>query len=436
MNNIIFAYEKKLPDGSFIPNGMTEEELIESSKFHDSCLSNQFSAFYLNSLLKYEGIKIKKMLIEDAISSQKRFIIPLEPHAHPYLWLGFESSKGKELFSFFDEHTLQVLRSGQAKVLLHGGSEGCDGVISNQVSIILNLQCMKYKIPETNVYYVTSNLLFEKKYMDHYIESNLRGDPIKVFSVPHFWEVSKMIYSPYKNNPERLPQLSDIDLDKELRFLCYNKVPRGQRYLIAFYLWNKYKELGLLSMSDWDHDLLEFWSSWKEYAEGDIIELEHMEKKFKENLPLSIDCNYEIGDEGSAVTWLMNSWPYKKTCFNIITETSMTSRYQAFLTEKTFKVFANLQPFILAGDHHSLKALQDLGFKTFHPYINELYDSIESKNKRIEALMKEIDRLCTMPFEDLKKIASKLRERVIYNYHHFWNQGSFTRDIVRGMTND
>ena len=51
----------------------------------------------------------------------------------------------------------------------------------------------------------------------------------------------------------------------------------------------------------------------------------------------------------------------------------------------------NLQPFIFIGNHHSLTRLHNMGFKTFHPYINEDYDLEEDPKKRMAMIEKEIE---------------------------------------------
>lgn len=65
-------------------------------------------------------------------------------------------------------------------------------------------------------------------------------------------------------------------------------------------------------------------------------------------------------------------------------------------SEKTWKFMVAKQPFIVVGMTNSMETLRKLGYKTFHPYINETYDSIENDEDRLVAIINEVERLCSM----------------------------------------
>ena len=48
------------------------------------------------------------------------------------------------------------------------------------------------------------------------------------------------------------------------------------------------------------------------------------------------------------------------------------------------------------GQHISLATLHKLGYKTFHPLIDESYDEIEDTKLRCLAVLRELDRLRQM----------------------------------------
>ena len=64
-----------------------------------------------------------------------------------------------------------------------------------------------------------------------------------------------------------------------------------------------------------------------------------------------------------------------------------------FLSEKTFKPMLYLQPFIMISVPKTLELLRNLGFKTFHPYINESYDVETDPIKRFSLIEQEIKKL-------------------------------------------
>jgi len=62
---------------------------------------------------------------------------------------------------------------------------------------------------------------------------------------------------------------------------------------------------------------------------------------------------------------------YADTYLNIVTETNGWNEIDAFWSEKIWRPILNLQPFIFIGPYKSLDKLHSLGFKTFHPFIDE-----------------------------------------------------------------
>jgi hypothetical protein len=59
--------------------------------------------------------------------------------------------------------------------------------------------------------------------------------------------------------------------------------------------------------------------------------------------------------------------------------------------------------FLLVGAPHTLKFMKTKGFKTFEPFINETYDTIEDPVNRMQVLLQEIDRLVTLPIDSIRK---------------------------------
>jgi len=112
----------------------------------------------------------------------------------------------------------------------------------------------------------------------------------------------------------------------------------------------------------------------------------------------------------------------KRSYFEIVTETHFTDDSCLYLTEKSIWPIVSLQPFITVGSPFTLKYLQDLGFQTFSPVIDETYDSIADPNLRMELIMKEIDRLCSMSLTEIHDLYCSLWPRLLHNYHHYFNK--------------
>jgi hypothetical protein len=87
--------------------------------------------------------------------------------------------------------------------------------------------------------------------------------------------------------------------------------------------------------------------------------------------------------------------------FYIASETYIQGEYK-FFTEKVFKPLANFQPVIFLSFPRALEELKKLGFKTFHPYIDESYDLEEDTATRMNMIAAEIKRLCLMSKEEIE----------------------------------
>jgi hypothetical protein len=117
---------------------------------------------------------------------------------------------------------------------------------------------------------------------------------------------------------------------------------------------------------------------------------------------------------------------YDHSFFGIIAETIFFHNYQnlydyhlfidqIFITEKTYKMIAGQLPFILVGFTKSLQCLREMGYKTFHPYIDESYDLIENDQERFNAIFREIERLCKFSPTQWKEWADNILPIVQHN---------------------
>jgi hypothetical protein len=96
-----------------------------------------------------------------------------------------------------------------------------------------------------------------------------------------------------------------------------------------------------------------------------------------------------------------------------------------FITEKTYKAMLFKHPFIIAGFTNSLKTIKELGFKTFHPYIDESYDSIEDDDQRLEAITKEVERLCAFTDAEWLNWQTNVKDIVEHNFDVIMNRQQY-----------
>jgi hypothetical protein len=96
---------------------------------------------------------------------------------------------------------------------------------------------------------------------------------------------------------------------------------------------------------------------------------------------------------------------YENSLVSVVNETTfyhgMNLNESRFLSEKIFKPIAVGHPFIFVSVPKALEALRNLGYKTFHPFIDETYDSQFDNEIRMKKILKEIERLCNMSSQEI-----------------------------------
>jgi len=115
---------------------------------------------------------------------------------------------------------------------------------------------------------------------------------------------------------------------------------------------------------------------------------------------------------------------FKDSYFSVVTESNFLSDdndeehdYSGecmFITEKTYRALC-FHPTIIAGNKGILKYLRKIGFGTFHKMFDESYDDIENDHDRMLAVVKEVDRICKLPIDEVHRMAKEEFETVLHN---------------------
>lgn len=131
--------------------------------------------------------------------------------------------------------------------------------------------------------------------------------------------------------------------------------------------------------------------------------------------PIEVDNVKKFG--GGSVSYLeslsTSATYYHRYFLEIVIETDSKNPY--WITEKTVRPIVFGKPFILFSGPYALQHLRDLGFQTFSPWIDESYDSIENQFERFDFIIKEIDRIAAMSYDQLTNIAKEMNDILIYN---------------------
>ena len=165
---------------------------------------------------------------------------------------------------------------------------------------------------------------------------------------------------------------------------------------------------------------------------------------FKKSLPLMINPPKKIElDQVASSVWSKPiahvDWTrqddiadaIQQSAIMLTMETNLEgpTSYVQQVSEKTYKAISHQMPFIIFTSKPGiLKHLRSLGFKTFHPHIDESYDypTIQHKtedhnellaeyHKRFRKLLKELNRLCQMSSEERQQFCSDCQQIVQHN---------------------
>lgn len=104
---------------------------------------------------------------------------------------------------------------------------------------------------------------------------------------------------------------------------------------------------------------------------------------------------------------------YENSLVSVVTETTY---YQGdhpnesrFLSEKIFKPIAVGHPFIFVTVPKAMEILRSLGYKTFHPYIDETYDVSFDNEIRLKKILKEVERISNMSDQEIKEFIENVK---------------------------
>jgi hypothetical protein len=95
-----------------------------------------------------------------------------------------------------------------------------------------------------------------------------------------------------------------------------------------------------------------------------------------------------------------------------------------YLSEKVWKPIGHSHPFILAAPSKSLEYLRNMGFKTFHPFIDESYDLVNNDSERLELIIREVRKFSNKTKEEKDQFLKDVAHICKHNHELFLNYTS------------
>jgi hypothetical protein len=390
-NEFILDNEKLRNDNLFhCGNVKTMEDLKKSAdqdaqsmylKLFCSLLYHEYGNFkdiYMNNgLADYKNL--------NDIGKDEKYIFPIEIHGGQYWQLPIFLNKGISLPS----RVIHDARDGKCKILFHQGGEG-QGYNASQIKPFLEAQSKIFNISMSSFGFLDDNTETPE------LQSTYGS---KGFFIPWWYDFSNQPSEEYVRT--RMNQLGEPS-SRDFYFLCLNRRVCVHRAIIAINIFNRWSD-----KINWSFDKPTISLNLKELTNN-----KWSVEEFYNILPKTIDIDLSYND-------IQINYELMDTAYiNLVTETFFDTDNTIFFSEKTFKPILAIQPFIMIGAAFSLKELKKLGFKTFHPIINEEYDEIVDDNKRMKMILDEINRLYNINEDEMKNLVKSLGQICVYNYNH------------------
>ena len=336
-------------------------------------------------------------------------------HIHNY-WLVEVASLNKDLLiQVIPDDIRCKIRTGEIKLAISNTFEGFTSIIDGIYQVLTELE-----LPEDNVILFTGNKEILSTVYE--VASLYNKKHIKCIWVS-FAEFSINAQSKMIPIPNRVYQQT-----YSKKFLNFNRRWRPHRpTLVSLFLIRNLIDYGYISLVEfegfgwdnvWENMLyLNNKSNIRSLLEQHKAEIKslpnlHIDKESLDGLCDRLDSNLTLF--------------YNDTYFSVVTETYFYSSTDLpetgiSLSEKTFKPIVYNHPFILVGQPYSLKTLRELGYKTFHPLINEDYDYETDPCKRLLMILDEVERLCNLNSHELSRFIEQSKSICEFNHRHLFS---------------
>lgn len=244
-------------------------------------------------------------------------------------------------------------------------------------------------------------------------------------------------------SPDELRAISSLPRLKKKKFVCFNRMTRWHRIQIMSYCmahnliddayysfdfetvdtgYNRKEMWDVTKPNRFDGGYLHSWLNTWPWADAIYNNWERFPLKLNRTIerenPVELctdDIHYHINSYFSVVC----ETTFHKSLGVPGTPTSMSHTDGVFVSEKVYKPIAYKHPFIVASTPGYLAQLRAIGYKTFHPYIDESYDEIENDHDRMIAICNEIGKLCALSDNDMCIFLRNIRPIVEHNLECF-----------------
>lgn len=363
--------------------------------------------------------------------SDKKWFYIVEPYGNIQQFFGNHKFYNKLILENISSVTLEQIKNGNGNLLINYIVDGGLGMSKDNWKKIVNFTREK-GIPDEKVYLIFQdfNLKNNLKSLDinynvinynwaHHLKSTEFWNTLNI-SGWTFWP--KDTYEPQFGKTEIVDSSiclfddfeKNIESDKkDFLFLCRHWKTHRLALLSVLH------KLGLENnLVSWDKKFYE------EHIVQHFLKIDQnnelVDLMKNTNKQLDIEDITKIAGYGYEDKNL-----YLNSYLSIITESVFFQEEidfpTGYLSEKIWKPIGHCQPFILAGPAKSLEYIKTMGYKTFHPFIDESYDNETNDLNRLEMISNEVKKFANKNKNEKIEFLNSVKDIVKHNQNLFLN---------------
>jgi len=375
---IPLVYEHDWKPNVWFPNttGYDKKDILRNKKYDRQ----------IPSLLQQcEDIKIYK---SSDVHNLSCFIYPIimqEPIFQAQVIIQ-NDHKDWGLWSYIDKQVINTLRSGKGYIFIDITIEPLPDSILKQ--ILDSLEDYS-KFP--------NNRIIINSFSQTYI------DKTRVFNLPSYIET-------YSNFVDKKQDEHKV-IDKKIYSMFNIRSDKHVGSLLALSMLDR---LNLLKEGYISSDILDLQSAWNKikYQLPNDSKLRYLQLDSIKNTkdvylkPIDITDSLKLSNINIVIEAYYNDYP--------------KYRYP-LITEKLWRNIFLKKPFILVGQKNTLKYFNNLGYKTFHPYIDESYDNLED-DYRVKAAINQVIKLINFTDKQWISFFNNINPILEHNISNYYNR--------------
>lgn len=313
---------------------------------------------------------------------------------------------------------IEKMQRGSCILMLNNAHEAFHSVVKS----IYDIAVFQLKIPPKQIVLISESALINKEVEN--IAKIYNCEKIRTEWMRLFEHGTSVI----SHN-----SIKTLDFKKyDKKFLSFNRRWRMHRpALVALLEISNLLEKGFVSLAhaddgkDWDVFYQELTHTLK-HKPYFVQIFENYKERIKSIPELKLDQDDMTINHAHTLTDSTDYY-YENSYFSIVSETNFFKELGEglFTSEKIFRPILKQHPIIVLARPNTLSLLKEIGYQTFHPFINEDYDKEEDDCKRLLMIIEEINRLCSLNDHELISFLDNVKGIVNHNYKTLINKKEF-----------